>query len=83
MRPSSFLVVPAFIAILVPAASQAQTVRGQVIDEATAASVRDVAVTLLDSAGVALAEQTTQADGSFAFTAPVAGKYRLRFQVPG
>ena len=56
---------------------------GQVRDEATAVSVSGVTVSLLDSTGVLLGQQTTEGDGRFALSTPAPGNYRLRFQVPG
>jgi hypothetical protein len=61
----------------------AQSVRGQVMDQAASTPVAGTAVTLLDSAGFVVAEQATGTDGRFALSAPGPGRYRLRFQVPG
>jgi hypothetical protein len=61
----------------------AQSVSGRVMDQATSTPVAGTAVTLLDSTGSVLGEQTTAADGRFSLSAPGPGRYRLRFQVPG
>lgn len=61
----------------------AQSVGGRVMDQAANSPVPGTAVTLLDSAGSVLGEQTTGADGRFTLAAPGPGRYRLRFQVPG
>lgn len=73
----------AVFAALVPCTLGAQSIGGQVSDEGTNATVGGVTVTLLDSAGVVHAQQTTGDDGRFNLSAPGPGKYRLRFQVPG
>lgn len=61
----------------------AQSVSGKVMDQATSTPVAGAAVTLLDSAGSVLGQQTTGTDGRFLLSAPEPGRYRLRFQVPG
>lgn len=72
------------LAMVAPARGlPAQVVRGQVLDQSTSVPVSGVVVTLLDSAGAVFGQQTTEADGRFSLSAPGAGRYRLRFQVPG
>ncbi len=86
LREESFklgLLILALAALGVPGALPAQSIRGQVLDQATNAPVGGVTVTLLDSAETVFGEQVTQEDGRFALSAPGAGRYRLRFQVPG
>jgi hypothetical protein len=61
----------------------AQSVSGQVMDQALNTPVTGTEVTLLDSAGSVLGQQTTGKDGRFLLSAPGPGRYRLRFQVPG
>ncbi len=75
--------VAALFALVLPCPLAAQSIKGQVLDQATNAPVAEVTVTLLDSAGGVLGQQTTGDDGRFTLSAPAAGKYRLRFQVPG
>ena len=65
-----------------PGIAAAQSVGGQVVNEANQA-VSGVTVTLLDSAGAVLGQQITETDGRFTLAAPEPGKYRLRFQVAG
>ncbi len=82
-RPSNVLLVLAGLALLTPGRSYAQSIGGQILDETTGGPVNGVTVTLLDSVGLVVGQQTTESDGRFALTAPGPGKYRLRFQVPG
>ena len=82
-RLSKVLRVLPLLTILAPGAALAQSIGGQVVDEATGSPVTGVTVTLLDSAGVVAGQQTTGDDGRFTLAAPGPGKYRLRFQVPG
>lgn len=71
------------LAALLAGVLPAQSVSGRVMDRASGTPVAGTAVTLLDSAGLALGARTTEADGGFALSAPRPGRYRLRFQVPG
>ncbi len=66
-----------------PCGLPAQSVKGLVLDQATNTPVAGATVTLMDSAGVVSGQQTTREDGRYALAAPGAGRYRLRFQVPG
>jgi hypothetical protein len=77
------LVCVAFGALAGARGLPAQSVRGEVTDQARSIPVAGTAVALLDSAGSVRAEQTTGADGHYALSAPGPGRYRLRFQVPG
>lgn len=82
-RNAMALLVLALAAALAPRVLGCQSIRGQVVDEATGAPVAGVAVTLLDSAGAVVGQQTTEGNGEYALAAPGPGTYRLRFQVPG
>lgn len=82
-RLSHVLLMLVGAALLGPGQSNAQSVSGQIQDEATGTPVSGVTVTLLDSMGAVVGQQTTESDGRFALTAPGPGMYRLRFQVPG
>jgi hypothetical protein len=77
------LLAAALAGLSSPVALSGQSVRGRVLDQASNTPVAGVAVTLLDSAGTAFTQQTTQDDGLFTLAAPGPGRYRLRFQVPG
>lgn len=82
-RQATAVAVLALMGLLAPRALLAQVISGRVLDEASGGPVAGVTVTLLDSTGVVVGQQTTEADGQFSLSAPQAGTYRLRFQVPG
>ena len=75
------LAVMALLALLlVPLASgslHAQAVRGLVRDAASGAPLPDVEIRLVSSSGVAVADATTRADGSFLAYVRTAGWHRL------
>lgn len=82
-RHAMTVLAPALVAAIAPRLVPAQTIRGQVLDQATSEPVNSVAVILMDSAGTVLVQQTTPADGRYALAAPAPGTYRLRFLAPG
>lgn len=78
MRTTWTLVgVVALLSCLAPRAS-AQTVRGQIVDQQTAAPIQGAFIRLVDSAGVARDAVLSDSSGNFTLTAPGAGRYTLR-----
>ena len=69
-----------FSALLVLGATSAatQTIRGVVIDSLTGLPVRDALVTLVGDDGVIRARSLSLDGGTFAMTAPSAGRYTIR-----
>lgn len=63
--------------------ADAQTVTGQVVDEATGRPIPAAFVALVDSAGARAAGALSDARGSFRVVAPSPGTYRLRTTVIG
>jgi hypothetical protein len=69
--------------LLVPQVLGAQTVHGTITNAVSGYPVAAVAVTLVDSANVALVRATSDSAGRFLLRAPRPGTYRVRFLVPG
>jgi len=68
--------------LLIPAAADAQRVRGRVIDDASRQALPNTAVELLRGDSV-LATAGTDAQGFYGFAVPGAGEYRVRVQRVG
>jgi len=64
-----------------PLATQAQMVRGQVVDSLAGTPVGRGFVVLLDGTGAEVARTLTGADGEFSLLAPRVGRYTLRSEV--
>lgn len=77
------LLVAASAIVMRPGALYGQSVAGRASNHVSGAPIARVDVTLLDSAGVAVATTGTGEDGTFALRAGLPGRYRVRFQVPG
>ena len=70
--------VPTVCLLALPVLVAAQSVRGQLTDSLTRASIPDAFVTLIDDQGAERARAITNAAGEFLLTAPAPGSYRLR-----
>jgi hypothetical protein len=81
IRVSRLLALAAALALAPPLASQA--VVGKLVEEGSRAPVAAVLVSLVDSAGRAVATAQTSADGGFMLAAPAAGTYRVRAERGG
>ena len=66
------------ISLLIAAPLAAQGVRGQVVDESTAAPLTGVLVAILDNQGQRVAAVLTDADGAFTAPVPGPGAYHAR-----
>ena len=67
-------------AVLVPTALASQTVRGTVLDSATARPLSGVTAELLDSVDNVVSQATGNDSGSFVVAAKVPGEYRLQLR---
>jgi len=81
IRVSRLVVLAAALVLAPPLAAQA--VVGRVVEEGSGAPVADTPVSLVDSAGRAVAAARTRADGGFMLAAPAPGTYRVRVERPG
>ena len=70
-------------AVAVPLSSQAQIVRGQVVDSLVGTPIAGGVVVLIDQDDVEVSRTLTDEDGLFLLRAPGAGQYRLRAERDG
>jgi hypothetical protein len=83
MRPSirhAGIIVAVLACLCAPHSGRAQTVRGRLIDENTAAPLAGGFIRLVDPAGRRVAEMLTGDAGVYQLRAPSAGSYRLRVE---
>ena len=66
------------ILLLLPAVVRAQSIRGEVVEQGTAAPVMGAFVRLLDAGGVQRAAALSDSAGRFLVRAPAPGAYRLQ-----
>jgi protein TonB len=69
--------------VTAPASARAQSVVGRVREDGTRRLLGGVAVALLDSAGFAVAQATTDSGGAFYLDAPAPGRYARAFTWAG
>ncbi len=77
------IVVPLLFVVACGRPLAAQVVDGKLVEEAGRAPVARALVSLVDSAGRAVARSQTRADGGFRLTAPRPGTYRVRAERVG
>ncbi len=85
-RVPPVVLLPALLlaaALLVPAASHAQAVRGRVVEAGTGTPVASAMVLLLDAGGARRSAVLADAAGRFSLRAPAPGVYRLRVERVG
>src|SRR5687768_3653990 len=75
-----FSLIALVASVVAASALQAQTVRGTVVDSATAQPLASVSVELADSTSQVVARASTDEAGSYMLQAPAPGAYRLRVQ---
>lgn len=70
------------ILLVAPFATQAQTIRGQLVEDGTGSAIPDAPVILIDEANIVRASAVSDADGRFSLRAPGPGTYSLRVDAP-
>lgn len=77
------LLAGAAVSPALPVRSQAQVVRGELVDSIAARPVTAAIVTLVDGSGGEFGRTLTNANGRFLVRAPAAGAFRLRVRLVG